>query len=235
MDICTRNSFETVLQKSKPSVWLSVQHVPLMFPLALHQCEHSFALWGECQRRAVKSSTSLNGTIFWVLKILGPFLVCQQIDQLFFIMKVTSQDIFRWLHWSERFMLSVGSPLFNGNWTERCCPCETRNLPYVSSTTCSNIPCTCCRYNYSSTEFVTLPIKSSSAFLCWYSSTLTFIGIKFCVRCSLSMFFTEFNLLRSQEPHNCLLYYAWSTLPALMMNMAQVSELWGITLKCCTW
>jgi len=37
MDICTRNYFETVLQKSKPSVRLSVQHVPLMFTLALHQ------------------------------------------------------------------------------------------------------------------------------------------------------------------------------------------------------
>jgi len=37
MDICTRNSFETVPQKSKPSVRLNVQHVPLMFTLALHQ------------------------------------------------------------------------------------------------------------------------------------------------------------------------------------------------------
>jgi len=28
-------------------------------------------------------------------KLLGPFLMCQQIDQFFFIMKVTSWDIFR--------------------------------------------------------------------------------------------------------------------------------------------
>jgi len=96
--------------RKKPSEWLSIQHVPFLCLLSLHQWEeslHFYNMRGNGEGLWNLHQFWLALAIFWVLKICSPLLVCQQSGQLQ-VIEMTLHELFQ--------SISVGQNTLHIHW-----------------------------------------------------------------------------------------------------------------------